>query len=176
MMKRSPDPPSVPSKISSPIRPATSHPSSTSTLRQLLAPLPGVGISPSKVHCHALVHPQRCESPRGDDLADDTYESKDTKKTSKQLWFAKLFNMKSQVSLEATNTPSIEKQSDKDSSGRISRSVSLRRALSHRSSSLTSNYFTTRKRRDSLDLIYEHCDNGIAYKPPIPHPLIGKAA
>ena len=91
-------------------------------------------------------------------------------------WFAKLFNTKSQVNVMTTSTASLEKQSDKDFLGRISRSVSLRRALSHRSSSSTSNYFTTQRRRDSLDLIYEHSDNGIAYKPPIPHPLIGKAA
>ena len=155
--------------------PSSTRPTSTSTLRQLLGPLSGVGTSPSKVHC--------ASSTNVDNMPDDTSDNGEKKtSTSKALLFAKLIPTKSQGKLKTNHTPFGKEHSVRISSSgppsspcaRRGSIPSLRRALSCRSSSSTS-YFTAQQRRDSLDLIYKQSDNGTKYRPPIPHPLMEMA-
>ena len=147
---------SPPSRVSPFNRSLSSPPPPSKTsLQKLLGPLPRVGTNPSKVHCMS-----------SDELnygtCDDDTCTRTEKKTSTSIqpWFAKLSPKKSQDILLTRNTR---------------RPIpSLRRALSHRSSS-SSSYFTAQQRRDSLELVYKQSEKGIKYRPAVPHPLMEMA-
>ena len=157
--------PSVNQSLSSP-------PPSTSTLQKLLGPLPRVGTNPSKVHCMSS------DELNDDGMCDDTC-TRNLKKTSTSIqpWFAKLFPTKSQDLVATHKKPCGKEPSVRVSEYRCNTRTpipSLRRALSHRSSS-SSSYFTAQQRRDSLELIYKQSENGVKYRPAIPHPLMDMA-
>ena len=159
--------PSVNQSLSSP------PPPSTSTLQKLLGPLPRVGTNPSKVHCMSSD-----ELNDDDGMCGDGTCTRNLKKTSTSIqpWFAKLFPTKSQDLVATHKKPCGKEPSVRVSEHRCNTRTpipSLRRALSHRSSS-SSSYFPAQQRRDSLELIYKQSENGVKYRPAIPHPLIEK--
>ena len=176
------NPSSSPSSRMSPFNRSLSSPSpSTSTLQKLLGPLPRVGTNPSKVHCASgeLHDDGKCEETR------KRNEKKTSTSTSTPVtpWFARrLLPSRSQDHMVTHTKPCDEEPSARitcSNSSRLTSSPgtqrgsisSIRRALSHRSSS-SSSYFTARQRRDSLELIYKQSDNGVKYRPAIPHPLM----
>ena len=153
--------------LSSPPPPLT-----TSTLQKLLGPLPRVGTNPSKVHCMS-------SDELNDGTCDDDTCTRNEKKTSTSMqpWFAKLSPKKSQDLLPIHKKPCGKEPSVRVSENRCNTRTSipsLRRALSHRSSS-SSSYFTAQQRRDSLDLVYKQSEKGIKYRPAVPHPLMEMA-
>ena len=158
-----PPPPRAPSFNQSLSPPAQS----TSTLQKLLGPLPGNGTNPSKVHCAS------------DDALNRSEKNTTTStSTSATPWFNRVFSKRFQDQKVTHMKPCDERPSIRtsDSSSSLPSSnrtrrgsiPSIRRALSHRSSSSTSHI----TRRDSLELYYKQSDK---YRPAIPHPLMEMA-
>ena len=179
------NPSSSPSSRVSPFNRSLSSPApSTSTLQKLLCPLPRVGTNPSKVHCASgELHGGKCEDSTCSTRNRNQQKTLTSTSTSATPWFARIFPRASQDHMVTHMKPC-----DKEPSVRTSNSSrlisspgtrrtpipSLRRALSHRSSS-SSSYFTAQQRRDSLELIYKQSEKGIKYRPAVPHPLMEMA-
>lgn len=175
------NPSSSPSSRMTPVNRSLSSPApSTSTLQKLLGPLPRVG----KVHCASgELHGGKCEDSTCSTRNRNQQKTLTSTSTSATPWFARIFLRASQDHMVTHMKPCDKEPSfrTRNSSRLISSSgtrrgsiPSLRGVLSHRSSS-SSSYFASQQRRDSLELIYKQSENGVKYRPAIPHPLMDMA-